>query len=185
MATSANACGNIRLNFYWTGERELCGGLSKGGYDVCELKLKFNEDQNVQYVVSLPEEGLFNRTAIKLPFTLIHDRGEIRMPLTGLRVRNVNRQTLDALEIPVEKIRHLTIKAGILQISPDAGPTIMDVSGTLTQEMRAFKTYEEIELAIPTELKENGTYGVIFGSTSTAGSYSFSASFQEEKPSGC
>ena len=155
MAASIQS-GKIILNFGWKGPNKSDGGWSQGGLDVSVVDLKF-KDAKTEISVHIPDEISPSKVQ-RLPFTL-RKYGEKEWELNDHKFKPLLKETHpESLQVTVEQIHNLTIKAGIFEKSPYQGNAIMDSSGKITRETRILRTDSDVKLEIPKELEIGQTY---------------------------
>jgi hypothetical protein len=163
MATPATG-EKIILNFGWEGPSSWHGGWSHGGLDVGVVDLVF-KNAKTEISVHIPD-NISLSTVKKLPFTCRRYH-ETECELNGRKFKPLTQKTYpDSLNVTVEQIHNLTIKAGIFEKSPHKGPAIMDSSsGKITREERVLRSDREIKLEVPKELEMGQTYSLVVTSS--------------------
>jgi hypothetical protein len=168
----------IILSFGWKGPSSWHGGRSHGGLDVGVVDLVF---KNAKTDISVPiPDNISPPTVQKFPFTCRRYH-EAEWELNGRRFKPLAQETHpDLLNVSVEQIRNLTVKAGIFKESPHQGPAIMDSSGKIMREKRALRSDREIKLEVPEELEIGQTYTLVI--TSHGAALIEARLIKEEKP---
>lgn len=151
----------IILNFGWIGSSSWQGGCFRGGLDVGVVDLLF-KNAKTEISVNIPD-NISVSTIKRLPFTCRKPFAKETHP--------------DSLIITIEKIRSLTVKAGIFEESPIKGPAIMDSLGKTTREKRILRSDREIKLEVPEVMESGQTYSLIV----TSNDFSFSARLLKEE----
>ncbi len=113
---------------------------------VVDLIFKNTKDQ---VSVSIPEKGSSHQKQF-LPFTLrsIH-------PVHPLLNKE---RSSEALQLTIEQIKNLTLKAGIVEQSSKKGPATLDANGKVIHQI-FFERYDlEMEIEFPETLEEGQSY---------------------------
>ncbi len=144
----------IILNFGWEGPSSIDGGWSRGGLEVGIVDLVF-KNSTTEVSVGIPDD-ISPITAQVLPIKCREDGG------TGGEINVFSRTTqYERLEVTVEQIRNLTLKAGFFSESPYKGNATMDHLGNITHERRVLRSDREVALEVPEELESGKCYTLI------------------------
>jgi hypothetical protein len=149
----------IILNFGWKGPSSWQGGWTHKGLDVGIVDLVF-KDAKTEISVHIPD-GIAPAATQKLSFTCRRYQ-DTEWEVGGHKFKPLAKETHpNLLQVTVEQIRNLTIKAGIFEESPYKGPAIMDSSGKITREKRVLRSDNDVKLEIPEELEIGQTYTLV------------------------
>jgi hypothetical protein len=165
----------VHLNFVWEGPSSWQGGWTREGLDIRVVDLIFKNAKS-KISVNIPENTPAS-TVKTLPF-ICRTYHETECEIKGRKFKPLAKETHpDILNVTIEQIRNLTIKAGIFEESPNHGPSFVDQFGKITREKRILRSDSDIKLELPEELEMGQTYSLVF----TSKDFSFSARIQKEE----
>lgn len=132
--------GKISINFGWQGPSCQGGGWANGGLDVNIVDLQF---QSVITAVSvLIPNNIPPGVLQKIPFNFCINLNQLR---DGSKVVKTIETRRDLLDVSVERMRNLTLRAGFLQRNPNdrlnSTRTNIDVPLNLPEQLVAGQTY--------------------------------------------
>jgi hypothetical protein len=135
--------GKISINFGWQGPNRQAGGWANGGLDVNVVDLQFQDvrtDVRVPIPYNIPPAILQ-----KIPFNC---QINLNQPRIGSKVvKNIETQR-DLLDVSIERMRTLTLRAGFLQRDPN-------------NRLNSVRIDLDVPLALPEELVAGQTYCLV------------------------
>lgn len=152
----------IILNFGWQGPNSKYGGWSEGGLDVRVVDLLF-KNAKTEISVHIPEK--ISPIAVqKLSFTCRRYH-EQEWELNGRKIKPLAKESHpDLLNITIEQIRNLKIKAGFFEESPHKGSVITNNSGVITREKRELRSDRDVKLEVLEKLEIGQIYSLVITS---------------------
>jgi hypothetical protein len=149
MAAVAND--KIIVNFGWKGPSSWHGGALQGGLDIGVVQL-FSPLITSGVSISIPD-GISPEVHRCLPFTV---RKYSVLP-NGHNMLSSESQP-QSLILKIDQVKNLTLKAGVFEKSPHSGPSVMDSSGKVTQELRLLRSDRDVPLVLPSNFEIGATY---------------------------
>lgn len=162
---AAPASNKIALSFGWMGSSCWNGGISHGGLEVGVIDLLF-QNASTEVSVTIPQDTNCSKVK-RFPFTC-RKYSQIPMTIDGRTFRPLAQETTpNVVSVTIEKMRNLTIRAGIFEESPHSS-YVMDTSGRVTKPLSLLRSNREIHFKLKEELESDQHYTLVIESADKA-----------------
>lgn len=157
----------IGVSFAWQGAVNWGGLIENGGCYVGVVELQI-QGAKTEITVVLPHYEMVAGKLYKFPFecTQYGDRVTV---VYGHRLRNTIKETHpQILDLKVEQVAKLSLKAAFFEESPRKGPATLDMAtGRITHQTYMLRRDFPVALDIPSKLEVGQHYQLLVTSAST------------------
>lgn len=114
-------------------------------------------------VIDLLFKNAVTEVSVRIPETASLDK---KIPFTCRKLQGIFPQEThpDVLQLTVEQVQQLTLKAGVFEESSRRGPATMDRSGKITYQTSLIRSDRDIKLKIPEKLEVTQKYCLLITS---------------------